>query len=216
MGTLFTTQAGNLYVGYATEYNGSSTEYTAINDGDMINIWGPEDVDEGYIYELPCYIKIANEGTTNLSVTATLEEVAEETVLDVPEGISFCLLGNCLSGWTNTATLTPGQSYSGSAEHIAYVFENPDESLVEINSEEYTKGPWVGQFTVRGGLEIITCKLYFSVNQIENFGGVKGVVADSDSNLPATYYDLQGRRVENPTAGLYIKVQGSKASKIMF
>ncbi|MCC8176688.1 MAG: hypothetical protein LUC85_06230 [Bacteroidales bacterium] len=215
MGTLFTTNAGNLYVGYSTEWNGSSTEYTEINDGDLINIWGPQDIDEGYEYELPCYIKIANQGTTSLNVTATLEEVTEESVLDVPTGISFCLLGNCLAGWTNSATLAAGESYSGYAEHIAYVFANEDESIVEINSEEYTKGPWVGKFTVRGGLEIISCKLYFSVNKIDNLGGVKGVSVDA-SDAPATYYDLQGRIVENPASGLNIKVQGGKATKIKF
>ncbi|MCC8039122.1 MAG: hypothetical protein LIP02_13470 [Bacteroidales bacterium] len=215
VGAMFTTNAGNLLVQYATEWNGTSTEYTTINDGDLINIWGPEDVDEGYIYELPCYIRIANEGNTNLSVTATLEEVADETVLNVPKGIWFCLLGNCLAGWTNTATLAAGESYSGYAEHVAYVFENPDESLVEINSEEYTKGPWVGKFTVRGGLETVTCKLYFSVNKIEDLGGIKGVTADSN-DAPAVYYDLQGRRVENPASGLFIKVQGGTATKIKF
>lgn len=215
VGALFTANAGNLYVGYATEYSGSSTEYTAINDGDLINIWGPEDIDEGYEYELPCYIKIANQGTGSLNVTATLVNVPEETELTVPEGISFCLLGNCLDGWTNSATLAAGQVYSGAGEHIAYIFKNKDESLVEINSEEYTKGPWVGQLTVRGGLETISCKLYFSVNKIDNLGGVKGVSVDA-GDAPATYYDLQGRRVENPSNGLYIKVQGGKASKVLY
>ena len=31
----------------------------------------------------------------------------------------------------------------------------------------------------------------------------------------AVYYDLQGRRVATPSAGLYIKVAGGKAEKVM-
>lgn len=36
-----------------------------------------------------------------------------------------------------------------------------------------------------------------------------------DENAPAVYYNLQGVRVENPTEGLYICVQGKKATKVM-
>lgn len=34
-------------------------------------------------------------------------------------------------------------------------------------------------------------------------------------NAPAVYYDLQGNKVETPVKGLYIKVQGNKAEKIL-
>lgn len=36
-----------------------------------------------------------------------------------------------------------------------------------------------------------------------------------DENAPVVYYNLQGMRVENPTSGLYIRVQGKKATKVM-
>ena len=36
-----------------------------------------------------------------------------------------------------------------------------------------------------------------------------------DSNAPIEYYDLQGRRVENPSAGLYIRKQGGRTTKIL-
>lgn len=42
-------------------------------------------------------------------------------------------------------------------------------------------------------------------------------VIDNNENAPVEYYNLQGMRVENPAAGqLYIKRQGSKATKILF
>jgi hypothetical protein len=41
------------------------------------------------------------------------------------------------------------------------------------------------------------------------------VVAEEDSEAPVEYFNLQGVRVANPQSGLYIKRQGSKASKVL-
>lgn len=41
--------------------------------------------------------------------------------------------------------------------------------------------------------------------------GVEGI--DADSNAATVYYDLHGRQVANPSNGLYIVKQGSKATK---
>ena len=44
--------------------------------------------------------------------------------------------------------------------------------------------------------------------------GVNDIIADDD-NAPVVYYNLQGVRVENPANGLYIRVQGKKATKVL-
>lgn len=44
--------------------------------------------------------------------------------------------------------------------------------------------------------------------------GVDNIDVD-DTEAPVEYYNLQGIRVENPTNGLYIKRQGSKATKVI-
>lgn len=45
--------------------------------------------------------------------------------------------------------------------------------------------------------------------------GVNDIIAE-DADAPAVYYNMQGVRVANPAAGnLYIKVQGSKATKVL-
>lgn len=44
--------------------------------------------------------------------------------------------------------------------------------------------------------------------------GVETVAADAEA--PVRYYNLQGVEVVNPANGIYIKVQGSKAKKIVF
>ena len=43
--------------------------------------------------------------------------------------------------------------------------------------------------------------------------GIEGVEID-ENNAPAVYYNLNGVEVENPVNGLFIKVQGGKASKV--
>ncbi len=40
-------------------------------------------------------------------------------------------------------------------------------------------------------------------------------IASDDENAPVEYYNLQGIRVENPSNGLYIRKQGSKATKVL-
>lgn len=45
--------------------------------------------------------------------------------------------------------------------------------------------------------------------------GIEGVEAEAGADAPAEYYDLQGRRVANPVAGLYIRRTGSKVEKVL-
>ena len=43
--------------------------------------------------------------------------------------------------------------------------------------------------------------------------GVENI--EIDNNAPAVYYNLQGVKVANPENGVFIKVQGNKASKVL-
>jgi hypothetical protein len=47
---------------------------------------------------------------------------------------------------------------------------------------------------------------------LKNTSGVEGI--EADDTTPAIYYNLQGIKVENPQGGVFIKVQGEKASKL--
>jgi hypothetical protein len=50
----------------------------------------------------------------------------------------------------------------------------------------------------------------------ESISGINDITVDSaDSNAPVQYFDLQGRRVLNPSNGLYIRRQGSATSKVI-
>ncbi len=44
--------------------------------------------------------------------------------------------------------------------------------------------------------------------------GINDITVDNNENAPVEYYNLQGVRVENPANGLYIRYQGTKASKV--
>ena len=63
-----------------------------------------------------------------------------------------------------------------------------------------------GFISVRNGVaQIVPSKVY-------DPSGVESI--ELNENAPATYYNLQGVKVNNPANGIYIKVQGSKASKV--
>ncbi len=48
----------------------------------------------------------------------------------------------------------------------------------------------------------------------ESSSGI-GSIETEDTDAPAVYYNLQGVRVENPTSGIVIRVQGGKATKMI-
>ena len=45
---------------------------------------------------------------------------------------------------------------------------------------------------------------------------VTDIEVEAPADAPAVYYNLQGQRVANPGAGIYVKVQGGKATKVAF
>lgn len=56
----------------------------------------------------------------------------------------------------------------------------------------------------------INSSIWFKLTEAS---GVEDVAIDTDSDTPAVYFDLQGRKVENPAGGLYIVRRGSKVTK---
>lgn len=54
-------------------------------------------------------------------------------------------------------------------------------------------------------------KWHFTVSETTGVEGVESV----DGDAPVVYYNLQGVRVANPAKGIYIRVQGNKATKVV-
>lgn len=59
------------------------------------------------------------------------------------------------------------------------------------------------------GIRILT---YTNVSGVEQEAGVNAVDAE---NANSVYYNLQGQKVNNPDKGVYIRVNGNKASKVI-
>lgn len=56
---------------------------------------------------------------------------------------------------------------------------------------------------------------FVNIIEMEGLGenGVDDIIVDEDNDIAPIYYNLQGARVDNPTAGLYIVKKGDKTSK---
>lgn len=55
----------------------------------------------------------------------------------------------------------------------------------------------------------------FPFNILGEDAGIANVVVDNNTNAPVEYFNLQGVRVDNPAAGLYIRRQGNKTIKVL-
>jgi hypothetical protein len=56
----------------------------------------------------------------------------------------------------------------------------------------------------------------FAVFATTSTTGVESVAVEADENAPVEYYNINGVRISEPTAaGLYIKRQGNKATKVV-
>lgn len=65
---------------------------------------------------------------------------------------------------------------------------------------------------IKGGMRSVPNSLW--VVSVDD-SGVDSVLGDADVNAPVEFYNLQGVRVANPATGLYIRRQGTKASKVL-
>lgn len=87
------------------------------------------------------------------------------------------------------------------------------------SADEITAASDINSFvpTTGGGKYVISLDLANSAPAFETYSGVETGIEDvTVEQGEATYYDLTGRRVANPAAGAYIRVQGGKAQKVMF
>ena len=106
------------------------------------------------------------------------------------------------TAWTKLADITTPEKFSWNyygdkADLSAYVGKKVQVGFHYISTAEIA-GTW----------EIKNVKV------TADKAGINDVVADDD-NAPVYYYNLQGVRVDNPANGLYIRVQGKKATKVL-
>lgn len=81
----------------------------------------------------------------------------------------------------------------------------------------YDNGTWTGEaqsvtlgYTPTNGNKAVkTIEVTY-----KDLTGIEGIEAEQE-NVPAVFYNLQGVQVANPTSGIYVRVQGSKATKVL-
>lgn len=107
------------------------------------------------------------------------------------------------------ATGTPsseGRAFGTTPDGTSYEFQNP------YGVEEYKAGKYDVTVLVKYSKRGDTTYFFLAPIAFTEYNGVE--MAESDT-VGARYYDLLGREVKNPGAGLYIKISNGKAEKVM-
>lgn len=86
----------------------------------------------------------------------------------------------------------------------------------EWNTENYALDAYKGK-KIQFGAKYTSTDAKAASWEIKNFrvSGSTAVAVIEAENAAPVYYDLNGRRVAEPANGLFIKVQGNKASKVI-
>jgi hypothetical protein len=139
----------------------------------------------------------------NYGAGSTLEVKADKASTETSWSLKLSTAGtsNVLPSFSQAPTYdsTHGTAYSTSDTFVQVI---TDEDIQSIERE--TTDDTLFHVTLQ---DITTLR--------KGFSAVSDIIADSDENAPVEYFNLQGVRVSNPENGLYIRRQGSKASKIL-
>lgn len=92
----------------------------------------------------------------------------------------------------------------------SYKLEIAEEDIEKMADSAFTG--WDGLRILGHGFTITKMRILRSDDPTSGIDNV----TDVDTNAPVVYYNLQGVRVNNPANGIYIRVQGNKATKELF
>ena len=147
------------------------------------------------------------EWSTNEGVVFTQKEdgVYEGTITidNVDQGYGYFQFATSLGA--NWDAVNKGPRYGATVEN----------QMIESGatySMTTTEGANTKSWKCEKGECTIEINLANNTMKIIEFTGIESIGID---NTPIEYYNLQGVKVENPSNGIYIKVQGSKASKVL-
>lgn len=116
-------------------------------------------------------------------------------------------------GATEWTVLTAAPAPEGTAGTKLNKWTYVDDNTIDLGAYEGKKIQigyrYVADGTVCGGWQIKDILV-----KGKNKSAVSDIIAE-DADAPVVYYNLQGVRVANPSNGLYIRVQGKKATKVL-
>ncbi len=108
------------------------------------------------------------------------------------------------------------KAYSAVYDAAAAKFTIGDEIALTWD-EAPVKDTWsIGKGTAPAGTQVALLLKYAAVNFFASEAKVDGITSVSaDADSPAVYFNLNGVRVDRPAAGLYIRLSGGKATKVV-
>lgn len=182
-------------------------------NGQATDVYGKEFTANGVTFS------VASEGGTDASTTkpclrtSSAASTKGEADFRIYDGWSFTVTAPAKHALTKIvmnhydSSNSIGLKASAGSVTTGGVWTMPTEVTV---AEDAATAPNSVTFTAEAKTFIQTMNVYYV--SVSGQNGIEDVIM-GDEDAPVEYYNLQGVRVMNPTAGLYIVKQGSKVSK---
>ena len=186
--------------------------YPATKDGEGLEADGENGNMQAVVNDV-----VFSVGNVSVSSTNTAEK-------GTPAKIYYQAKGDIqLRAYNGGSTTVKSTDANNNITKIVFTYNNGSTSANNVTAPEVgawdkTTCTWTGSaqevvFNYKGSVQILTIEVFCAEGLTS---GVDDVTVDNEDNAPVEYYNLQGVRVENPAAGqLYIKRQGSKATKVI-
>lgn len=113
--------------------------------------------------------------------------------------------------FAETATITDGRTWGAATADQAYNFEAWTNELTEFAAGETPNAFTLPSAIYNVDVNISNDTYKVRISKKDDLSGIENINA---ADAEVEYYNLQGVRVANPTTGVYIRVQGNKATKV--
>ena len=181
-------KAGEEKVGVSTDYPG----YLNVNIYDAeTDEWGP----------------VAENEAKEITITEYEDGTCDFLLPDLYLSMLEMSLGDIL---VEGATVTKGAD--GVATYEGFVDDMPllgGELIADVTLNGTISAAGVVEMTINVDWEGVPIVCTFTTNQVT---GVENIIIENQGNVE--YYNLQGVKVANPENGVFIRVQGGKATKV--
>lgn len=146
-------------------------------------------------------------------MTAVVDFIKNDTPLDdnnefgANMAVQFCGFGQCYN-------INVGDKHEESKDFKADEEIDMQTELKVLNvgtAADFTELAISAEFSLTLTLDEEVVALTFYVDQQGVDAAVEGI--EADNNTQAIYYDLQGRKVNNPSKGIFIVKKGNKVTK---
>lgn len=113
--------------------------------------------------------------------------------------------------FAETATITDGRTWGAATADQAYDFDAWTNELTEFAAGETPNSFTLPSAIYNVDVNISNDTFKVRISKKDDLSGIENINAAEGE---VEYYNLQGVRVANPTTGVYIRVQGNKATKV--